>query len=533
MLTSCALVSESASGSTALSRSGVSVSVISGVAGVTRVPSTVPNSPTTQLASITAGAYKSATVLTGVAPPPAAGAGAPLPAAEVTGGRIVLVGDSAQLSTAIGEARAGDQIELAGTTYSGTFEIKASGTAQQPIVLRSQGGVEPVFVGDSSVRLLGAHLVVQGLTFRGTVSRAIDIRGTDNRVTRSVFDGVGDGSDGSSTGVIVITQPDGVWDGGSLGLNPPISASNTLIDGNVFLQPANTPIWQNHGLTGNRITQNAIVGPHRISGGESMAIKIGYGFAAETTGTEISNNTIVNWAGDPYVIGIKSSGTVLRSNLLTEGRIELRYGDRNTVEGNVVLNGDLHAGGAGDVIRRNYVRTVTSRDGFGPFVMHGRVRRTIGDNKFDGIDGRPPYYREFTDGTVESNTFISNDPLDYGTVSVIGYNDADWSSPPTRNRFKSNTFIRTQHPERLLSVSGDPAPTTDVLALGNVWTDNNVQCLRLCLSGQVTIPKYFLRTSVGVPGGATVRVTASTKRTATPGPAPVTAKHPTATTKNR
>jgi hypothetical protein len=84
--------------------------------------------------------------------------------------RLVEVTTSAQLGSAIGNARAGDLIRLAPGSYSGRWTLRASGTAASPISLC--GGRDAVLAdtrydGGAVLRLSGAsHWVLHGFTVR-------------------------------------------------------------------------------------------------------------------------------------------------------------------------------------------------------------------------------------------------------------------------------------------------------------------------------------------------------------------------------
>jgi MYXO-CTERM domain-containing protein len=60
----------------------------------------------------------------------------PVPAAEPAHPRAVAVGDADELRDALAAAQPGDVITLADGTYAGSFAIEASGSAEDPIVLR-------------------------------------------------------------------------------------------------------------------------------------------------------------------------------------------------------------------------------------------------------------------------------------------------------------------------------------------------------------------------------------------------------------
>ncbi len=89
-------------------------------------------------------------------------------------GNVVDVSDAAGLAKALGAARAGDVILVHKGEYQGPFEIKASGTAEQPIVIRGAGDGEAVIKGkgylkehdrQNCLQISGSWVYVTGLTF--------------------------------------------------------------------------------------------------------------------------------------------------------------------------------------------------------------------------------------------------------------------------------------------------------------------------------------------------------------------------------
>ncbi|MDQ2756730.1 MAG: hypothetical protein M3Y71_09220 [Actinomycetota bacterium] len=97
--------------------------------------------------------------------------------------RVVSVRTSAALTTALGAARAGDKIVLAAGTYTGSFSIKASGTAAHPIVVTPADGAAVTLTSAGpypkcsatgpdeyrTVSFVGgaSHWVLRGMTIKG------------------------------------------------------------------------------------------------------------------------------------------------------------------------------------------------------------------------------------------------------------------------------------------------------------------------------------------------------------------------------
>lgn len=91
----------------------------------------------------------------------------PLPPAEPAHPRPVAVSDADQLRAALSAAEAGDVITLADGTYAGPFTLDASGSPEDPIVLR--GGSGAVLDGGGCdgcnvLEVYGSHVHLEGLT---------------------------------------------------------------------------------------------------------------------------------------------------------------------------------------------------------------------------------------------------------------------------------------------------------------------------------------------------------------------------------
>jgi len=80
----------------------------------------------------------------------------PTPTPTPSGGRTVYVTNASQLTAALADARAGDTIVMAATTYAGRFVATANGTSASPITL--QGPVTAVLDGGSNGTGYGFHL---------------------------------------------------------------------------------------------------------------------------------------------------------------------------------------------------------------------------------------------------------------------------------------------------------------------------------------------------------------------------------------
>ena len=128
----------------------------------------------------------------------------PVPAAEPAHPRAVAVGDADQLREALAAAEPGDVISLADGTYAGSFTLDASGTAEDPIVLR--GGPGAVLDGGGCdgcnvLEVYGSHVHVEDLALEHA-TRAVRFLGagaTGNVARRlrirDVVHGIGSSTD--------------------------------------------------------------------------------------------------------------------------------------------------------------------------------------------------------------------------------------------------------------------------------------------------------------------------------------------------
>jgi hypothetical protein len=96
--------------------------------------------------------------------------------------RAVAVANAAELAAALGAAAPGDVITLADGVYAGAFGITASGTADNPIVIRGASQTGAILDGEDCagcniVEVYGSYVHIERLTIRNGV-RALRFQGT-------------------------------------------------------------------------------------------------------------------------------------------------------------------------------------------------------------------------------------------------------------------------------------------------------------------------------------------------------------------
>ncbi|MEP7204438.1 MAG: chondroitinase-B domain-containing protein, partial [Ilumatobacteraceae bacterium] len=245
---------------------------------------------------------------------------------DASGQRNLQPGNSVgEVQQAISSASPGDVVTIADGTYRGNLAFNSSGGTATQIVIRPANEGKAVWE-DGSFEITGSHIIIVGLTITSDNANFLRIseQARDIRISSFTFDNVGSGDDGSSTGIIRIESDPSSPPGIPTQNSPPVAIDRHIfIDGNTFNRPRNTVLWVNHGNRGINFVHNKIHGPHEISGGETEALKFGYGTGLfEQADSRIAFNTITDWSGLPYVIGIKMSGVAIVANLIGQGRVE-------------------------------------------------------------------------------------------------------------------------------------------------------------------------------------------------------------------
>jgi hypothetical protein len=289
--------------------------------------------------------------------PPASGSSddQPLPPCK----RNVPVASSAELSTALGAAQAGDCIVLGDGSY--TFPtITAKGTEASPIVVSAANLLKAV-VATGNLNLQGAaYVVVQGISW--TSNGLIRLTDTDHgRISRFRLQRMEKASDLANHDLAWIT----VFGASTYCRVDHNDFGPQNQQGNMVLTTGTetTPVMATH----TRIDHNYFHDVHFGGGNGWETIRSGadtlsYG----SSFTLIEHNLFKNDANDPEVVSLKSSDNTLRYNTLraSKGQFVLRSGNRDIVYGNYVF-GDgvggslgIRVGGSGHKIFNNYIEGV-------------------------------------------------------------------------------------------------------------------------------------------------------------------------------
>ena len=175
------------------------------------------------------------------------------------------------LQTAINGASPGDVIELADGTYSGTFSVDVSGTANNPIYIRGQSKTGTIINTSGRITMDTANYVVLE---NMTIDRGFPVNDT-TQLAHAIRLAATDISPFTTTGLvfrdlIIQNSPWGICTAG--GSTSPAFSNDTLVYNNVFtgtLEWSATTIpgggfWNNDGIRlvgyGNAVWNNTITG---------------------------------------------------------------------------------------------------------------------------------------------------------------------------------------------------------------------------------------------------------------------------------
>jgi poly(beta-D-mannuronate) lyase len=379
-----------------------------------------------------------------------------LPAAK----RTLKAATWADFTARVKAAQPGDHILLANGTHTPAepLRIDRSGTEAAPILIagESVGGVE--IAGKGGLHLFQvAHVVVCGFTFThepwDTTKLPLATRGMPGADDEVVY----------AVGTMVE------------------SSHHVRVSRNTFRLKDETPnaFWLvvsgaggHHRIDHNRFEEKhsrnsflAVYGPadgmsqedvvdhnhffkhgYNLEGGEAVRHGNG-GRAMWASHSTYEYNLFEKCNGDPEALSIKTSDTLIRYNTITKshGGIVLRHGDRNTVEGNFVVDneGGIRMYGDDHHIVDNYISGNVGSGGQGSIVLlSGGTEEDTGSGQ---CQNRP------VGVFIEHNTVVNNQ---YSHIDIGG----TLPLPPRRCRIMDN--IVQGDNGRLFNVLKEPEEST-------------------------------------------------------------------------
>ncbi|HEX6352007.1 polysaccharide lyase 6 family protein [Actinophytocola sp.] len=254
-------------------------------------------------------------------------AAAVMPSAAVAAPRVVTVSSISQLQSAADAAQPGDRIELVDGTYttSGAITLRRSGSSSAPVTIAAQnvGGAE--IRGTNGFSFADTdYVTVEGFRLRHSGGVSVPAGSHHVRLTRNVVQLAS-----SSGNWVTVTGNDVEVDHNTF---------QTKSSEGVFLQisgPGDAAMAQRTRVHHNHFRDHTFAGDN---GGES--IRLGYSYRQLSSANAVVEYNLFERAnGDSEAISVKSSDNIVRYNTIRDSRgsIVLRHGNRNLVEGNLML----------------------------------------------------------------------------------------------------------------------------------------------------------------------------------------------------
>ena len=333
----------------------------------------------------------------------------------------------------------GDIIELTDGNYdTGGINVTAKGTAEKPIIIRSQNRGGANLYGDSDFILeLAEYITIEGFEFTSETYTVIKLEACNNiHITRNFFRLTNTTSDRGKWILI-----GGIWNDAAK------QSHHNIVDYNLF---------ENKQGPGNYITIDGgdnvsqydeikfnyfkNIGP-RIEN-EMEAIRVGVSGMSLTDGfTLIEHNLFEDCDGDPEIVSIKSCKDTVRYNTFIEcqGTVCLRQGNESVVDGNFFFgNGKAGTGGI-RLYSRNHIIVNNHFQDLTGDLWDAAITMTNGDTE----SGSESAHWQIQNAKILNNTFVNTKaPFE------IGYPKADksWKKVPKDCRIAGNVIYGSIKP---------------------------------------------------------------------------------------
>lgn len=350
---------------------------------------------------------------------------------------LLSLGAGAQLSVAdamkaLQKAKAGDTLVVANGTYKDVeINFIGKGEATKPIVIKAETAGSVIISGQSSLRLAGVGIEVNGFYFtngyapKGSV---IEFRSGNEvanncRITNCAIDNFNPPSRETENSWILLYGKNNRFDHNSV--QGKLNAGVTFA---VILDEERN-LDNRHSIDHNYFGERPNLGSN---GGET--IRVGTSQSSKfSSRTVIQNNLFERCNGEVEIISIKSCDNLIQDNTFLEcaGVIALRHGDRNLVESNRFIgNNKPNTGGIrvineGHTIRNNYFQQLAGERFFAALAVMNAVPNSL-----------PNRYNQVKNVVIEGNTWIycANIQLCVGA-------DNERTLPPANVLVKNNFFL--------------------------------------------------------------------------------------------
>ncbi len=344
----------------------------------------------------------------------------------------ILVKDREELDKAVRAAKPGDIIIMRNGEWKDVpILLECEGTAAKPIRLKAQSPGKVLITGQSSLRLGGKHIIVEGLYFHNGYSGkdpVISFRSSKEkiashcRVTHTVI------NDYNNPG----RMDENYW--------VAFYGKNNRLDHCSFIDKKNMGVLLAVILDDERSRENFHSIDHNYfgrrpplgsNGGEIIRVGVSQ-HCQFNSHTRITDNFFEHCDGETEIVSIKSGSNLVQGNLFREcqGSVVLRHGDNNTVINNIFLgNGKKGTGGVRVINKGQWVVNNLFYNCRGTFFRSPLA-------VMNGIPHSPAHrYVQVQDAVIANNSFILCTPASFGEGS-----DTERTLPPVRVKLVNNLF---------------------------------------------------------------------------------------------
>ena len=320
---------------------------------------------------------------------------------------------------------AGDEVIIKEGTYTNwSIEITAKGTANAPIIIRSENEGKVLFTGDVNqtlFKLSGTYLILKGINFKncslGKSSALIVLNNADYcSVTRCSF--------GTNTAKVQFTPLIVISGKGSDNL-----INNCLFSSNVDNQDVQVKITKETSPLNTIIENNIFENKAKVSwknGNGGECVQVGQDpilLGAMVSKTTVRFNRFIRCNGEPEVISNKSSGNSYLKNYFedNDGELVMRGGHDCLIDGNTFKGGSggIRVNGTGHTIINNEISNIKTA-----------IRLMYGMAKGKTETG---FY------IAASGCILKNNKINQANIGILvgDSKDADWTGKFDTTRYPS------------------------------------------------------------------------------------------------
>ena len=346
-----------------------------------------------------------------------------------------LVSNIKEYNDAIKKAVPGTKIVLKNGVWK-DVELKAFGTGlkDKPINIKAETAGKVILSGNSTLKIYGTYLIIEGLWFKDgnpTAKSIVSFRKNSKefanncRFTHSTI------SYYNPLDASVNSHWVDLW------------GKNNRVDHNNFTGKTNDGttlvVWlkgEEHIDNNHQIDHNFFGARPELGQNGGETIRIGTSAnSMKSSRTIVEDNTFKNCDGEIEIISNKSANNIFRNNLFLEsqGALTLRHGNNALVENNVFIGNNVPKTGGirvineGHIIRNNFMIGLKGTDYRGPIVV------------MNGVPNSPlNRYNQVKNVNIQNNTIIN-----CGTIEFAAGKDDEKTLPPVNTIFANNLVTNT------------------------------------------------------------------------------------------